>query len=60
MVYLYPTAQILTLQRNQCYSSFTVGILKVLLTTTIECIDTLTFIVQPYVDFTLFTGHEVP
>jgi hypothetical protein len=32
----------------QCYSDFTVGILKVLLTTTTGCIDCLAYIVQPY------------
>jgi hypothetical protein len=42
-------AQILTLHCNQCYSGFTFGILKVLLTTTTGCVDCLTYIIQPYV-----------
>jgi hypothetical protein len=33
---------------NHCYSDFTVGILKVLLTTTTGCIDSLTYIIQPH------------
>jgi hypothetical protein len=48
-IYCHPDkAQILTLQCNQCYSDFTVGILKVLLTTTTGRIDSLTYIIQPY------------
>jgi hypothetical protein len=35
-------------KHNQCYSDFTVGILKVLLTTTTGCIDSLTYIIQLY------------
>jgi hypothetical protein len=41
--------QILTRQCNKCYNDFTVGILKVLLTTTTGCIDSLTYIIEPYV-----------
>jgi hypothetical protein len=43
--------QTLTSQCNQCYSDFTTGILKVLLTITTGCIDclTYTYIIQPYV-----------
>jgi hypothetical protein len=33
---------------KQCYSDFTVGILKVLLTTTTGCLDSLTYIIQPH------------
>jgi hypothetical protein len=48
-IYCHPDkAQILTRQCNQRYSYFTVGILKVLLTTTTGCIDYLTYIIQPY------------
>jgi hypothetical protein len=41
-------ARILTRQCNHCYSDFTVGSLKVLLTITTGYIDSLTYIIQPY------------
>jgi hypothetical protein len=48
-IYCHPDkAQILTRQRNQCYSYFRIGILKVLLTISTGCIDSLLYIIQPY------------
>jgi hypothetical protein len=48
-IYCHPDkAQILTRQCNQCYSDFTIGILKILLTVTAGCTDPLTYIIQPY------------
>jgi hypothetical protein len=45
---LYSAARMLTGQRDECYSDFTVGIVKVLFSTTNGFINSLTYIIQPY------------
>jgi hypothetical protein len=49
--------QIITRQCNQHYIDFTVGILKVLLTITIGCTESLTYVIQPYAHSCNSAGH---